>query len=65
MRVCAFMPERVPCEGVVSESGGPKTLTHAELDAAVKSLHGVGGLYELVAQVVEHDNRPHCTGESS
>lgn len=38
-----------------------KTLTHAELDAAVKSLHGVGGLYEMVAQCVEHYNRPHCT----
>lgn len=41
-----------------------KTLTHAELDAAVESLHSVGGLYELVAQIVEHYNRPHCVEAS-
>jgi len=31
----------------MSESlpGGPKVLTHDELDARVRSLHSVGGLY--------------------
>ena len=50
----------------MSESlpGGPKVLTHTELDAAVKSLHAVGGVYELIAQCVEHDNRPHCIQET-
>lgn len=38
-------------------------MTHAELDAKVLSLFSVGGVYEGVAQCVEHDNRPHCTGE--
>lgn len=49
----------------MSESlpGGPKVLTHDELDRAVRSLHSVGGLYELIAQDVERDNRPHCVGE--
>ncbi len=45
--------------------GTPETraLSHAELDARVASLFSVGGIYELVARWVEHDNRPHCTGE--
>lgn len=43
--------------------GGPKVLTHAQLDAHVKSLRSVGGIYKLIAQCVEHDNRSFCTGE--
>lgn len=43
--------------------GGPKILTHAELDAAVQSLWNVGGAYEYIAGWVERDNRPHCVGE--
>lgn len=38
-------------------------MTHAELDAAVRSLWSVGESYEWVARLVEMDNRPHCTGE--
>lgn len=38
-------------------------MTHAELDARVRSLFSVGGLYEIVARNVEFDNRPHCVGE--
>lgn len=34
-------------------------MTRAELTAKVKSLHSVGGLYEIVALVVEADNAPH------
>lgn len=51
----------------MSESlpGGPKEFTHAQLDAHVKSLRSVGGIYELIAQCVEHDNRPFCTGKRS
>lgn len=47
--------------------GTPKThaLSHEELDACVASLWAVGGLYEMVAQCVERDNRPHCTGEET
>ena len=37
-------------------------MTRAELDRAVASLHAVGGLYELIALWVEHDNAPHLTG---
>lgn len=40
----------------------PRVLTHAELDSRVRSLYSVGGLYEIVAHWVEHDNRPHCVG---
>lgn len=40
-------------------------MTHAELDATVRSLYAVGGLYEIVARNVEYDNRPHCTGETT
>lgn len=45
--------------------GTPETraLSHEELDACVASLWAVGGVYEWVAQCVEHDNRPHCTGQ--
>ena len=51
----------------MSESlpGGPKVLTHDELDARVRSLHSVGGLYELIAACVEHDNRPFRVGGGS
>jgi hypothetical protein len=45
--------------------GGPKRLTHQQLTDAVRSLHSVGGLYELIAQYVEHDNRAHCIQEES
>ena len=38
-------------------------LTHAELDAAVRSLFAVGGIYCELAGVVEADNRLRCTGE--
>lgn len=38
-------------------------MSHTDLDAAVSSLYAVGGVYEIVAKSVEHDNRPHCTGE--
>lgn len=40
-----------------------RPMTHADLDVNVRSLHSVGGLYELIAQVVEHHERPHCTSE--
>jgi hypothetical protein len=40
-------------------------MTHAELDRKVASLRAVGGLYEIVALLVERDNRPHCTDEVS
>ena len=40
-------------------------MTRAELTAAVQSLHNVGGLYEIVALFVEHDNAPHCEGAAS
>lgn len=36
-------------------------MTRAELTVKVASLHAVGGLYELIALYVEHDNAPHCT----
>lgn len=36
-------------------------MTRAELTSKVRSLHSVGGLYEIVALFVEHDNAPHCT----
>jgi len=51
----------------MSESlpGGPKVLTHDELDARVRSLANVGGAYEYVAGWVEHDNRPFAVGERS
>lgn len=45
-----------------STPGGPRTLTHDELDAKVRSLRSVGGAYEYIAACVEHDNRPYCTG---
>lgn len=45
--------------------GEPKVLTHAELDDKVRSLHSVGGLYEAIAEYVEHDNRPHCTDRTT
>lgn len=38
-------------------------MTHAELDEKVASLYAVGGLYEIVAMEVEHNNRPNCAGE--
>lgn len=34
-------------------------MTRAELTLKVKSLHSVGGLYEIIALFVEHDNAPH------
>lgn len=37
------------------------TMTRAELTAKVKSLHSVGGLYEIVALRVEADNAPYVT----
>lgn len=40
-----------------------RSLSHAELDAAVRSLFAVGGIYCELAGVVEADNRPRCTGE--
>lgn len=40
-----------------------RPMAHADLDTNVASLYSVGGLYELIAQVVEHHERPHCTGE--
>ena len=36
-------------------------MTGKELDVAVKSLHAVGGLYEIVALYVEADNRGRVT----
>ena len=42
---------------------GGRTFTHAELDEHVRSLYGVGSLWEFVAQYVEHFERPRCTGE--
>jgi hypothetical protein len=38
----------------------PGPLTHAELDAKVKSLRSVGGVYEDLAVIVEHYERPRC-----
>jgi hypothetical protein len=38
----------------------PKPLTHEELDARVRSLAAVGGIYEAVAEIVEHYERPRC-----
>lgn len=46
-----------------SRPGGPKSLTHDELTRKVRSLRSVGGVYELLADVVENDNRPHCRDE--
>lgn len=40
-----------------------RTFTHAELDERVRSLFGVGGLYEIVAYEVERHERARCTGE--
>ena len=37
-------------------------MTTAELDMAVKQLHNVGGLYEVLAIYVEADNRPWVSG---
>lgn len=37
-------------------------MTASELDAAVLSLRRVGGLYELLADLVEADNRAHVDG---
>lgn len=39
------------------------SLTHAELDRAVRSLFAVGGIYCELAGIVEAENRPCCTGE--
>lgn len=39
-------------------------MTRAELTAKVKSLHGVGGLYEIIALFVEHDNAPYVETEN-
>lgn len=36
-------------------------MTRAELTRKVRSLHNVGGLYEIVALWVEHYNAPHTT----
>jgi hypothetical protein len=36
-------------------------LTNAELDNKVRSLASVGGIYEDVARIVEHYERPRCT----
>ena len=36
-------------------------MTGKELDAAVKSLRAIGGLYEIVALYVEADNRGRVT----
>ena len=38
-------------------------MTRDELTAKVKSLHSVGGLYEIVALIVEADNAPNCEEE--
>lgn len=35
-------------------------LTNAELDEKVRSLASVGGIYEAVAEIVEHHERPRC-----
>lgn len=40
-----------------------RTFTHAELDEHVRSLFGVGGVYELVAYEVDRGERARCTGE--
>lgn len=37
-----------------------KSLTHAQLDRDVASLHAVGGIYEILAQIVENQNRHRC-----
>lgn len=37
-------------------------MTGAELDRAVKQLHSVGGLYEILALYVEADNRGRVIG---
>lgn len=39
-----------------------RSLSHAELDAAVRSLFAVGGIYCELAGIVEADNRPRCVG---
>lgn len=39
-------------------------MTRSELTAKVRSLHAVGGLYEIIALFVEHDNAPHVEEES-
>lgn len=39
-----------------------RTFSHAELDCHVASLYSVGGIYECVAQIVERNERPRCTG---
>lgn len=36
-------------------------LTTAELDKSVASLRSVGGVYEILAQIVENQNRPKVT----
>ena len=40
-------------------------MTHAELDAQLKSLRAVGSPYDYIAGWVEHDNRPHCTDQAT
>lgn len=44
---------------------GGRTFTHAELDAHVVSLYGVGGVYQLLAQLVEQHERLRCVGEAT
>jgi hypothetical protein len=50
-------------EPVTERYARPEPHTHAELDTKVHGLFAVGGIYEIVAYLVERDNRPHCTGE--
>lgn len=40
-------------------------MTRAELTAKVKSLHSVGGLYEIVALIVEADNAPYVVDDET
>ena len=36
------------------------SITHEQLDRDVASLRAVGGIYEILAQIVENQNRPRC-----
>lgn len=40
-------------------------ISHAELDKSVASLRSVGGVYEILAQIVENQNRPRATNKET
>lgn len=44
----------------VSDASKRRTMTRAELESKCRSLHSVGGLYEIIALTVWEDNAQYC-----